>query len=170
MSEKLEALLPDAPQATYKIGEREIALEPMCAYKVAQILKALSKFADDVNLKDLVGTLSAAQGDVDLLSTATTLLPRLMQTAPDALVKLLALSVIPNAELEVLFDAPGAIEKRIAVEEKFFNFRANSAQVAELAALYVPLVGVDALKKAVPALGQRVMESIGLQLQTPSEP
>lgn len=170
MSDKLDALLPDVAQGKYKIGEREIVPESMCAYKVAQIMKALSKFADDVNLKDLIGAVSVTEGSVDLLAAITTLLPRLMQTAPDALIKMLALVVIPNTELEVLFDTPGAIEKRIAVEEKFFNFRASSAQIAELATLYVPLIGVDALKKAVPALGQRVMESIGLQVPAPSEP
>lgn len=169
MSDKLDAVLADVAQATYQIGERQIVLEEMCAFKVAQVLKVLSKFAEDVQLKDVIETLALTQGNVNLVAAATTFLPRLLHIAPDALIQLLALAVIPNAELETLSDAPGAIEKRIASEAKFFNFRANAAQVAELASLCVPLMGLDALKKAVPALGQRVMESLGLQLQTPSE-
>jgi len=168
MSDKLDALLPDSP-APVTIAGRTFSPEPMCAYKVAHILKALSRFSDDIKIAEVIEGLTAANGQMNIAQVAASFLPRLMVLAPDALVSLLALAVIPNEELMSLYKTPGAIDNRVADELLFFNFRATSGEIAELATAYIPMIGFESLKKSLPVLGQRVMDSLGVQLQEPSK-
>lgn len=168
MSDKLDALLPDAKNNKVVVAGREMVLEPMCAYKVAQVLKALSKFSDDIKISEIVEAVALSQGQVNIVQAATTFIPRLAVIAPDALVAMLALVVIPNEELAVLSESPDGIQKKIAENAKFFNFTATTDDVVTLATAAIPLIGLDSLKKSLPALGQRVMETLGVQLQQPS--
>lgn len=168
MSDKLDAILPDAKNPKHVVAGREVVLEPMCAYKVAHILKALSKFSDDIKISEIVEAVAMSQGQVNIVQAATTFIPRLAVIAPDALVGMLALVVIPNAELATLSDTPDGIQKKVAENAKFFNFNATTDDVVTLATEAIPLIGLDSLKKSLPVLGQRVMKTLGVQLQPPS--
>ena len=158
----LDALISPDKQAvkgsTFTLAGRSYQYESMCFYKVAQIMSLLTEATQKA---DLAGTLSTLSQD-SVVVAALRLLPVLMKETPDVLIRCIALALVPNAELETLFQGtPGAIEARVASEASFLRFNASPFQVVELANSYIDLMGLDELKNALTLLVKRASAVLG---------
>jgi hypothetical protein len=152
------------------VGELGLALkqnyllEELCTYKVEQIMGLLTTFSDAINLSNILDNLS--NKDTIGASVLKTL-PTLFLTAPELMVRAVAVCLISNAELENLFGSePGAIEKRVKSEMAFLRFRATPTQTVELAGLYLGRMGLDSLKNALARLVNVAADALGSNTTT----
>lgn len=86
-------------------------------------------------------------------------LPQVFEQAPELVYNFCALMMIPNAKLEELYH-PGQnrIKKEVEKQRKWLMFQTNNFEPLEIAAFYLPSLGLDTLKKAGGTLVETVVE------------
>ena len=130
------------PSNKFFIGEREIVLETMCAYKVSTILALVTRVSDELQLPTLLMPmmgLSRSGSDEEAVKLAASLLPKLFTVAPEALVRATATAIVSNAELEKLFKQPGAIAARVEDDMAWLWMHATADQICDLASACLDL-------------------------------
>lgn len=146
----------------WHIGDRTYKLEVACTYKLTQILGLLAKVSDEIKLPELLLSLRPADGTApDATKLFVAVLPHLFTRIPDTVLHAVGLFVIPNEELKGLYKTPNAIAERVDSEVEWLQFNAHGDDVVILATLCVRLLGIEALKNALPLLMAAVNKSLG---------
>ena len=147
----------ETPSLTLSDGS-QVFLEVPCTFKVARFLSALSAAATQLNLSALLADAATVNATV----LAARILPSLLTAAPDLFLGVLALFLIPNAELEALAKQPGGVDSAIADKSAWLSFHTTAGDALALANALLPLLGVDALKNALSRLVETASSALGL--------
>jgi len=167
----IEAIVPEDKSifaAGFTIRGRDVVPEQFCTYKVLETQRLIGKITERIDLIQIVAQLRAVAahpeqgGQLELMAY---LLPRLMADVPELIVRFAALCLVPNAELEEIFQkgGPGKIAARIKDEERFLLFHTRQDDVLTIVQAFIPYIGWDAILKKILNLAEKVGDTLGLE-------
>lgn len=148
-----------------KLGKEKFGMEEFCNYKSLLALEIIGELSEKIDLAPLVTALMAMAGGENRVyawaHAASRILPRLLKSAPKELLRLAALSLIPNAKLMELYDTPNAIPDEITRLEKLIAFEGEQGLPIVVIKEALPYMGLEVLKNEIEGLGGQLNLELG---------
>lgn len=142
------------------VADVTIPLERACTYKTVEATKLVGKLLAAIDIKSLTPELAAVVqqgGDVISLGfLAQKLIPMVADEAPDVLMSLAALMIVPNSELKELYGKANKIKNAIEAKRKFLLFDALPEDSVNIVVAFFPYMGLGELKNALGPLVEKL--------------
>lgn len=141
-----------------EIAGEVVVFEEACTFKTIEAANAVTRLLGMIDLTAIMPELSAIgqQGNNPILTgfLVQKLLPMVAEEAPDALVRLAALMVVPNEELKKAYRKPNGVKKLVETRKEWLLFEAPPDASLRIVTEYIPYLGLDGLKNALGPLIQ----------------
>jgi len=150
----------------------EVVLEQACTYKTIEAAKLVAKLIGVIDVEAILPQLIAAtkaQDQASLVFLAQKLLPMIAEEAPEVLLTLAALAMAPNTDLRTGFRRPNGIKKVVDENKEWLLFVAPPEASIEIAAEYIPYLGIDRLKNAISPLIAKLSGLVEIRVEEVEE-
>jgi len=156
--------------ASIVIAGRTIVVEQACTYKTLEAAKLVMRLVGTIDFAKMVPELiTLAERGADQISQlflVARLLPAIADAAPDALLDLAALLLVPNAELRLVFRHPNGVKLQLDANRQWLLFDAPPDAALAIVTAFIPHLGLDQLQKK---LGPLLQSLSGLLTRKPQE-